>query len=178
MRPSPAGASPGLRLFGQAQARGLRRDPARTEPDQRRSKHAAANGSSRTRWRQRRADSLLRSSFRHRKPVRLASIPQRRGSPDIRQCPPKVPRHRPKSEFPIDQCPCTAGSFPGDFRTPAGVRNSSRIRNGRFGSRSWRSGHSKRGGSGISWVVERSFAWLRRYRRLNTIVERSIGAVL
>jgi transposase len=26
---------------------------------------------------------------------------------------------------------------------------------------------------GICWVVERSFAWLSRYRRLNTIVERS-----
>ena len=27
--------------------------------------------------------------------------------------------------------------------------------------------------AGICWVVERSFAWLTRYRRLNTIVERS-----
>jgi transposase len=27
--------------------------------------------------------------------------------------------------------------------------------------------------AGICWVVERSFAWLSRYRRLNTIVERS-----
>jgi transposase len=27
--------------------------------------------------------------------------------------------------------------------------------------------------AGISWVVERSFAWLSRYRRLNTILERS-----
>jgi transposase len=26
---------------------------------------------------------------------------------------------------------------------------------------------------GICWVVERSFAWLSRYRRLNTIFERS-----
>jgi hypothetical protein len=26
---------------------------------------------------------------------------------------------------------------------------------------------------GIYWVVERSFAWLSRYRRLNTIFERS-----
>ena len=27
--------------------------------------------------------------------------------------------------------------------------------------------------AGICWVVERSFAWLSRYRRLNTIFERS-----
>jgi transposase len=27
--------------------------------------------------------------------------------------------------------------------------------------------------AGICWLVERSFAWLSRYRRLNTIVERS-----
>jgi Transposase DDE domain len=27
--------------------------------------------------------------------------------------------------------------------------------------------------AGICWVVERSFAWLSRYRRLNTVVERS-----
>jgi hypothetical protein len=27
--------------------------------------------------------------------------------------------------------------------------------------------------AGICWVVERSFAWLTRYRRLNTIFERS-----
>jgi transposase len=27
--------------------------------------------------------------------------------------------------------------------------------------------------AGIRWVVERSFAWLSRYRRLNTIFERS-----
>ena len=27
--------------------------------------------------------------------------------------------------------------------------------------------------AGICWVVERSFAWLSRYRRLNTILERS-----
>jgi hypothetical protein len=26
--------------------------------------------------------------------------------------------------------------------------------------------------AGICWVVERSFAWLSRYRRLNTIFER------
>jgi transposase len=48
-----------------------------------------------------------------------------------------------------------------------------RERNDGFWSRTWRSGHSRRGGSGISWVVERSFAWLSRYRRLNTIAERS-----
>ena len=27
--------------------------------------------------------------------------------------------------------------------------------------------------AGICWVVERSFAWLSRYRRLNTIFERT-----
>ena len=27
--------------------------------------------------------------------------------------------------------------------------------------------------AGICWVVERSFAWISRYRRLNTIFERS-----
>jgi hypothetical protein len=27
--------------------------------------------------------------------------------------------------------------------------------------------------AGICWVVERSFAWLSRYRRVNTIFERS-----
>jgi Transposase DDE domain len=27
--------------------------------------------------------------------------------------------------------------------------------------------------AGICWVVERSFVWLSRYRRLNTILERS-----
>jgi putative transposase len=27
--------------------------------------------------------------------------------------------------------------------------------------------------TGIAWVVERSFAWISRYRRLNTIVERT-----
>ncbi|PWC53799.1 hypothetical protein TSH7_31895 [Azospirillum sp. TSH7] len=29
--------------------------------------------------------------------------------------------------------------------------------------------------TGIAWVVERSFGWLSRYRRLNTIVERTKG---
>jgi hypothetical protein len=64
--------------------------------------------------------------------VRPASMPQRRGSPDLPRRRPNVPRHRPKSEFSIDQCVWTAGSFPGDFRTPVGVRNSSRERNVSF----------------------------------------------
>jgi len=31
---------------------------------------------------------------------------------------------------------------------------------------------------GIRWVVERSFAWLSRYRRLNTIFERTAGSLV
>ena len=31
---------------------------------------------------------------------------------------------------------------------------------------------------GIRWVVERSFAWLARYRRLNTIFERTKGHLI
>src|SRR3954466_3879791 len=30
--------------------------------------------------------------------------------------------------------------------------------------------------TGICWVVERSFAWISRYRRLNTIFDRTKGA--
>ena len=116
-----------------------------TEPDLRRGKHAVVNGSSRARWRQRRADSLLRSSLGHRKPMRLASISQRRGSPDRPRCQLNPSRHRPESEFPIDQCPWTAGSFFHDFRTPDGVRNSSRFRSVRFRARRREPRHSAHG---------------------------------
>jgi hypothetical protein len=41
-------------------------------------------------------------------------------------------RHQPQIEIPIAILPWPAGSFPGDFRTPAGARNSSRLRTVHF----------------------------------------------
>ena len=43
----------------------------------------------------------------------------------------------PKHQIPIRPALHTAGSFLGDFRTPNGIRNSSRQRNDRFGARRW-----------------------------------------
>jgi hypothetical protein len=53
----------------------------------------------------------------------------------------KSSKTRARSEIPITTRLLTAGSFFGDFRTPSGVRNSSRKRNGRFGRLECRSGH-------------------------------------
>ena len=44
------------------------------------------------------------------------------------------PQDQPKIEIPIDHRPDPAGSFLGDFRTPAGARNSSRKQHGGFGA--------------------------------------------
>lgn len=41
---------------------------------------------------------------------------------------------QPTTQIPISLGPHTAGSFLGDFRTPSGVRNSSRERTDRFGA--------------------------------------------
>ncbi len=49
--------------------------------------------------------------------------------------PPKTAQ--PKHQIPIDSGLHTAGSFLGDFRTPNGIRNSSRERNGWSGARRW-----------------------------------------
>ena len=53
-----------------------------------------------------------------------------------------TPSHTANSSNPHKPPPHTAGSFLGDFRTPSGVRNSSRKRNGSFGGRIGSSGRS------------------------------------
>jgi hypothetical protein len=51
-------------------------------------------------------------------------------------------RFRPEAKFPHSHRPWPAGSFLGDFRTPAGARNSSRNRTGSFEVWNVRSGPS------------------------------------
>ena len=69
----------------------------------------------------------LRPPFQHEKPTRRAPIPQRSYPPDMPRRRSNRSPHRPKIEFPIDQCLLTAGSFIRDFRTPAGARNSFKV---------------------------------------------------
>jgi hypothetical protein len=61
------------------------------------------------------------------RPVRISPCAFRR-----RSC---QPQDRPEAQNPIADRVRPAGSFLGDFRTPAGARNSSRERNGCFGDR-------------------------------------------
>jgi len=55
-----------------------------------------------------------------------------------------APHNSPRFRNPHSRCSLTAGSCFGEFRTPRGVRNSSRIRTVRFGLNSFDSRHSDR----------------------------------
>ena len=108
------------------------RDPARPATIPCRSTSAAADARPRPIYRQRSLEDL---SYRATVPKELLNRATMRSVRITRDAPHNRsghPQDQPETEIPIAQRLGPAGSFFGDFRTPAGARNSSRLRSGSF----------------------------------------------
>jgi hypothetical protein len=139
-RPSNAGCSRGRRHAIQQQP-GRRRDPAQFIPTQCRRQVVSADNTSRAL----RIAGFVRNTNpccdRHKVRSKASDVGRERldifslcaSNEAQRTARPRAPA-QPKHQIPITRALHIAGSFLGDFPTPDGVRNSSRIRTGRFGA--------------------------------------------
>jgi hypothetical protein len=73
-------------------------------------------------------DAQIYSELRLCSPTKRQKCQDHRGENPAQ----RLGSEQPNLQIPISLCPEPAGSFFGDFRTPSGVRNSSRKQSGRF----------------------------------------------
>lgn len=112
------------------QAGGPLHDPARHGPHVSRRRSSRRNGPARVHGDCSSRQAWLRTSAGQQTPRGDSAKRSVRIYPRASQRRPRHRRHQPKSEIPIVINLWPAGSFLGDFRTPAGARNSSRKRTG------------------------------------------------